>query len=63
MKETQNAEIRVVCEIRVTRVYQQYSHLIEYMTSYSTLTELLSLISQNLKMSLERYHAHSRQSL
>jgi len=73
MKGDKNVEIGVVWGLWVTQGYRQHSHSIEHMTSssiliktmrlYCTVFELLSLISQNLKTSRDRDHAHSRDSL
>jgi len=68
-----NAETGVDLGLGVTLGHRQHRQSIKHMTSYSTLIEtmclsctvfeLLSLISQNLKMPHDRDHAHSRDSL
>jgi len=65
---TKNAKIWVVWGLGVTQVYQQ--HLMDhirllfiFVRNNASVSEILSLNSENIKTSCDRDHAHSKDSL
>jgi len=63
-RKMQKLGLKVTGNIATDRAYMtSYLTLIETMHLSCTVFKLLSLISQTLKMSRDRDHAHSRDSL